>query len=228
MFLGWQAWQWAAIGIKKGQPFEPDARMKKILTEALAIGNATARAIVFRHRNKNTYFYPDRQRFSPFAGRNHEFLNNGERVLHDRIMFHYYATGITPAMAQPKVGTGSAYELTAQDSEGCYLDGGNTYKITLPGPVPANYFWSFMVCDGQTRSILETNQKFAGLDSNNPSVKPNANGSYTMWFGPKAPKRHEGNWIQLCREKVSMCCFASMDQSSPGSIRPGSLEILNW
>jgi hypothetical protein len=92
--------------------------MKKILTDAVAVGNATARAITFRPRNKNTYFYSDRQWFSPFAGGSHEFINNGARVLDDRIMFHYYATGITPAMAKPKVGTGSAYELTAQDSEG--------------------------------------------------------------------------------------------------------------
>lgn len=188
--------QFAAIGIKKGQPFNPDTRMKKILTEAIAIGNATARAITFRPRNKETYFYPDRHWFSPFAGGSHEFVNNGARILDDRIFFHYYATGITPAMAKPKVGTGSAYELTAEDSEGHYLNGGNTYKITLPGPVPANNFWSFMVYDGQTRSMLETDQKFAGLDSNNPSVKPNNDGSYTMWFGPKAPKGHEGNWIQ--------------------------------
>ncbi len=55
-----------------------------------------------------------------------------------------------PPMAKPKVGTGSANELTAHDSEGRYLDGGNMYKITLPGPVPANNFWSFMVYDGQT------------------------------------------------------------------------------
>ena len=40
----------AAIGIEKGKPFAPDARMKKLLTEAVAIGNATARAIVFRLR----------------------------------------------------------------------------------------------------------------------------------------------------------------------------------
>jgi len=35
----------------------------------------------------------------------YEFLNNGERVLDDRIFFHYVATGITPAMASPKVGS---------------------------------------------------------------------------------------------------------------------------
>ncbi|MEY9204813.1 DUF1254 domain-containing protein [Bradyrhizobium elkanii] len=35
----------AAIGIVKGKPFAPDARMKKIMTEALALANATSRAL---------------------------------------------------------------------------------------------------------------------------------------------------------------------------------------
>ena len=48
----------AAIGIQKSKPFEPDARMKKILTEAVAIGNATARGIFFRPRMEGTYYYP--------------------------------------------------------------------------------------------------------------------------------------------------------------------------
>jgi len=34
----------ASIGIEKGKPFAPDERMKKILIEAAAVGNATARA----------------------------------------------------------------------------------------------------------------------------------------------------------------------------------------
>ena len=42
----------ASIGIEKGKPFEPDARMKKILTEAAAVGYATARALTFRPRDK--------------------------------------------------------------------------------------------------------------------------------------------------------------------------------
>jgi len=33
----------ASIGIRKGQPFAPDARMKKILIDAVAVGNAIAR-----------------------------------------------------------------------------------------------------------------------------------------------------------------------------------------
>ncbi len=66
----------------------------------------------------------------------------------------------------------------------------------MPAPIPANNFWSFMVYSGQHRSMLETDQKTARLDSNNPSVNPDQDGSYTMWFGSKAHKGHEGNWIQ--------------------------------
>jgi hypothetical protein len=106
--------------------------MKKILTEGVAIGNATARSITFRPRLESAYFYPGkRQWYSCFTGGSHEFMNNGELVLDDRIMFHYYATAITPAMAKPAVGTGSLYEIGAHDSEGRYLDGGKTYKVHL-------------------------------------------------------------------------------------------------
>jgi hypothetical protein len=190
----------ASIGIKKGKPFAPDARMKKILKDAAAISNATTRGITFSPRNKSVYFYPDRQWYTPFSG-GHDFMDNGELVLDDRIMFHYGATGITPAMATPKVGTGSAYAATARDAKGEYLDGGKTYKVTLPAPIPVNNFWSFMVYSGQHRSMLETDQKAAGLDSNSPSVKANNDGSYTVWFGPKAPAGHKDNWIQTIPDK---------------------------
>ena len=104
--------------------------MQKILAEGVAIGNATARSLTFRPRDEKLYFYPgQRQWYSPFAGGSSEFINNGERVLDDRIIFHYYATGITPAMARSKVGTGSAYAIGAHDSECRYYDGSNSPDI---------------------------------------------------------------------------------------------------
>ncbi len=222
--------QFAAIGIKKGKPFAPDARMKKILTEGVAIGNATARSITFRPRLESAYFYPGkRQWYSSFTGGSYEFMNNGELVLDDRIMFHYYATAITPAMAKPKVGTGSAYEIGAHDSAGRYLDGGKTYKCILPGPVPAKDFWSFMVYDNQTRSVLETDQKSGGLDSNNPSVKANADGSYTMWFSPTPPAGHEGNWIQTMPGKgwnVLLRLYGPLQPWFDKTWMPGDLELV--
>ena len=79
---------------------------------------------------------------------------------------------------------------------GNYLDGGRTYKVTLPGPIPAKNFWAFTVYDNQTRSLLPTDQKSAGLDSNLPGLKKNADGGATIWFGPKAPAGNEANWVQ--------------------------------
>ncbi|MBX7201277.1 MAG: DUF1254 domain-containing protein, partial [Rhodospirillaceae bacterium] len=186
---------YASIGIRKGQPFAPDDRMKKILNDAVAIGNATARTILFDNRDPLTKFYPDRQWLTPFVGGSYQFLDGAERLLDARAMFFYYATGITPAMSMAKVGSGSAYAGAFRDSKGDFLDGGKTYKITLPGPVPAKAFWSFVVYDNLTRSLLETDQKLAGVDSTDKKMKVEADGSVTVWFGPKAPEGQESNWV---------------------------------
>jgi hypothetical protein len=219
----------ASIGIKKGKPFAPDARMKGILTDAVAVGNATARAIVFSSRDERVKIYPDRQWGTNFMGGSYEFLNNGERMLDGRVLFHYYATGITPAMANSKPGTGSAYAYAARDSKGEYLDGGKIYKITLPAPIPAGQFWSFMVYDDKTRSMLETDQKLAGLDSNDKKIKKNADGSVTVWFGPKAPAGQETNWVQTMPGKgwnSLLRLYAPLQPWFDKTWKPGDFELV--
>jgi hypothetical protein len=219
----------AAIGIKKGKPFAPDDRMKNILTDAIAVGNATARAILFAPRDERVKFYPDRQWGTGFVGGSYEFLNNGERMLDARTLFHYYATGITPAMAFSKPGTGSAYAYAARDAKGEYLDGGKTYKITLPAPIPAAQFWSFMVYDGQTRSMLETDQQLAGLDSTQKDIKKNADGSVTVWFAPKAPVGQETNWVQTMPGKgwnTLLRLYAPLQPWFDKTWKPGDFELV--
>jgi hypothetical protein len=219
----------ASIGIKKGQPFAPNARMKAILTDAVAVGNATARAIVFAPRDKRVMFYPDRHWGTGFVGGSYEFLNDGERMLDARTLFHYYATGITPAMAFSKPGTGSAYAYATRDSKGRYLDGSKTYKITLPAPIPAAQFWSFMVYDGQTRSMLETDQKAAGLDSTQKGIQKNADGSVTVWFAPKSPVGHESNWVQTTPGKgwnTLMRLYGPLEPWFDKTWKPGDFELV--
>ena len=131
------------------------------------------------------------------------FLDNGERILDGRTLFHYYETGVTPAMVPTKPGVGSTpYAYTARDSRGEYLDGGKIYKVTLPGPIPVSRFWSFTVYDNQTRSMLETDQVTAGLDSTAPDMKKNADLSADDLFRPTAPAGQEGNWIQTMPGKT--------------------------
>jgi hypothetical protein len=219
----------AAIGIKKDKPFAPDARMKGILIDAVAVANATARAIVFAPRDERVKFYPDRQWGTAFIGGAYDFMNNGERMLDARTLFHYYATGITPSMAFAKPGTGSAYAYAGRDSMGRNLDGGKTYKVTLPAPIPAGQFWSFMVYDGQTRSMLETDQKLAGLDSNDKNIKKNADGSVTVWFAPTAPTGHETNWVQTMSGKgwnSLLRLYAPLEPWFNKTWKPGDVELV--
>jgi hypothetical protein len=219
----------AAIGIKKGQPFAPDARMKAILTDAVAVGNGTARALDWASRDPRAKFYPDRQWVTAFIGGSYLFADGAERMLDARTMFFYYATGITPAMADAKPGTGSAYAAAFRDSKGRYFDGGKTYKVTLPGPIPAKQFWSFTVYDNQTRSMLETDQKLAGIDSTEPGIKTDPDGSVTVWFGPKAPAGQAKNWVQTWPGKgwnTLMRLYGPLEPWFDKTWKPGDIELV--
>jgi hypothetical protein len=188
--------RFAAIGIRQGKPFEPDERVKAIFKEAAMVGNATLRSLAFSTRLDDALYYDDRQWKLVFVGGSHEFLNDGYRLHDARSLFHFYATGITPAMVSKARGIGTQYFYAERDADGNYLDGGRTYKITLPHPVPVNHFWSFMAYDNQTRSMLETDQRSAGVDSLSPDLVANDDGSYAIWFGPEPPDGKDGNWVQ--------------------------------
>jgi hypothetical protein len=190
--------QMAAIGIEKGKPFSPDGRMKKILTDGAAVGSATARAIAYRPRNSDFYYYPGKSAWTElFVGGSYDFVRNGARYLDARTAFFYTATGVTPAMAaKTEVGKGSQYAVASVDSNGKNFDGGKNYRLHLPPNIPAATFWSVIVYDTQTRSLLQTDQPGAGVSSEQKTVKANADGSVDVYFGPTAPAGHEGNWIQ--------------------------------
>lgn len=184
------------LGIEKGKAFEPDERMQGILKEASKIASAEARSYYF-HPAESVTTYDDRKWFTPLIN-GHLFVDNEYGVVNadDRAMFHFMATGITPDMVTKTVGQGSDYRLATRDANNELLDGSKHYTVTLPPNVPATKFWSFMVYDNQTRSMLETDQVGAGIDGLNQSVKKNADGSITIHFAPQAPKGAEGNWVQ--------------------------------
>jgi hypothetical protein len=187
----------ASIGIKKGQPFAPDARMKKILTEAAQIGAVTVRTIWSQPRDEMFYFFPGESVWmNPFPGDSYQWLHEGASLLDVRAGFHYYATGITPAMALEIIGKGSKYAYAFTDAQGNPFDGSKTYTVHVPPNVPAKDFWSFTLYDNQTRSMLQTDEQFPGIDNNKPGIIQNADGSYDVYFGPKAPKGKENNWLQ--------------------------------
>ncbi len=221
--------QLAGIGIVKGKPFEPDERMKKILADAAAVGNATARAISFRGRNQTTYLYPGKAWFNPFAGGSYLFLSDGRRDLDGRTAFFYVATVVTPAMAAKMVGVGSQYAGSALDANGNYLDGGKNYKLTLPPNVPAKDFWSVVLYDPQTRSELQTDQRFPSLSSQK-NVAKNADGSYDVYFGPQPPAGKESNWVQTVPYKgwfMILRLYGPLEPWFDKTWRPGDIQPVN-
>ncbi|MGA9913029.1 MAG: DUF1254 domain-containing protein [Paraburkholderia sp.] len=222
--------QLAAIGIEKGKPFAPDDRMKKILTEAAAVGNATARTIAFRSRQDGTYLYPNSAWFTCFIGGNYQFLSQpGVLDLDARTHFIYYATGVTPAMALKKVGLGSQYAAAATDSQGKPLDGSKTYRIHLPPNIPAKDFWSFVVYDNQTRSMLQTDRQFPSTGSLNKNLVINPDTSVDVWFGPTAPKGHESNWVQTVPGKgwnVLLRLYGPLESWFDKTWKPGELDLV--
>jgi hypothetical protein len=220
----------ASIGIEKGKEFNPDARMKGILTEAAKVGSVTARALTARPSDQRHYLYPGEGAWTnPFIDGRYDFLMNGARLLDSRVYMHFYATGITPAMAIRNVGKGSQYAIAYLDKNGDAMNGSKTYRIHLPPNVPAKDFWSFTLYDNQTRAMLQTDQRFPGLDNNKDGLKVNSDGSYDIYFSPEPPKGQEGNWIQTVPGKgwnTIFRLYGPLQSSCDKTWRSGYPEIL--
>ncbi len=202
----------AAVGIVHGKPFGPDQRMRKILEEAIVVGNATARAVSFAPRAEDgVFYYPDSAWFNGLFVGGHEFLDppaeitadgpvavpsDGARKLNPRTWFFYIATGITPAMCMRLTGIGSQYLMATRDSDGQYLDGARNYRLVLPPGIPESRFWSVMLYDNQTRSMLQTDQPKPDVGSQTGTVETNSDGTTEVYFGPTPPAGKEHNWVQ--------------------------------
>jgi hypothetical protein len=217
------AGQLAAIGIVHGKPFKPDARMKAILTDAAAVGNATGRMLNWRFAESHpdwayyrgsmwgnmlfeggAFFETPPPEFTQ-EGMFKPFPPTGARTLDSRAAFYYGYTLDSPGMIMRIPDVGSQYLMGFLDSGGNPYDGGNTYLVTLPKGIPARAFWSLTVYDNQTRSMLDTPQRYPRAGSQtypSPAAEPNADGSTTIYFAPKQPEGvKRGNWIQTLPDK---------------------------
>ena len=220
----------AAIGIEKGKPFNPDARMKKILADAAAIGNAAARTISYFPRDPGNMTYgEDSAWVMAYADKDTTFSRHGAYRLDPRILFHFGYICVSPAMAVTVAGKGSDYAMAMLDSEKQPIDGSKTYKLNIPANPPAKDFWAVTMYDTQTRSQLQTDQPFPTLGSQTEGIKENADGSMDIYFAPQAPKGQEGNWLQTIPGKSWFIAFRMYGPLQPWidqSWRPGEIELV--
>lgn len=189
------------LGIEKGKPFEPNERQKKAMHEGLLLAYASMQKYFVTPGKSMEPLWKDEKGnpktqwmfwlFAPGqaeAGFPHE--TETEVLVDDRAAKYFYVTYL------PRYLGGGTFYLTGLfDSNGDMYDGQSTYKLNVPKDTPAKDFWSVIVYSMETKNFVK-NASRVGLSSRNAdTMQVNDDGSYDIYFAPKAPKGMESNWI---------------------------------
>src|ERR1041384_583858 len=180
------------IGIKKGQPFAPDAKRKVLLQAAIEEAKAwldTTFETVFPR------FYPNRQWFFPAV----EGVIKGNSTFYaaDPNDYPVGARGVSYSMGYvgiKRLGGGQYYIYSIHDKDGKPLDSSATYRPGVPPNVPVTQFWSTTLYDRKTHALIRE-AKNCSVSSQSPELQTNVDGSVDLYFGPAAPDGKESNWI---------------------------------
>jgi hypothetical protein len=173
----------ASLGIIKGQPFQPDARIRAMLNTAADVAFKMAAVDDYDSRYPDKLIYPDRKWEFVFLGGSPVFRTDGHLDFDAMISFFHKAFSTSASMVDVMPGKGSQYLLGLRDADGDFLSGGASYRLHVPANVPAANYWSVVLYDADTRSLLDNGQPFPSIASNS-NLKPNADGSSDIWFGP--------------------------------------------
>lgn len=187
----------ARIGIKKGEVFKPDAELQATFDKAGP--EALEYMIDQYHRVLNPFIYKGKKWSA--------LVPNGSRETDWSFeypsYYDYHARGsVFYAIITSVKNYGSAtyYLDIAETADGKWLEGSKNYKLVMPAKVPVRDFWAVTTYDLESASYLRNIEK-SSIDSNMKDVKKNADGSVDIYFGPKAPKGKESNWLQTDPER---------------------------
>jgi len=214
-----------SIGIQKGKAFKPDAKMKAVY--AVAAPEALDYMIDQYHKALNPWMYegtkwsklvPPGAIETDFS---YEFIN----------YFDYMARG--PAYyaiisSVKNYGTATFYMDLAETPDNKWLDGGGNYKLVVPASVPVADFWAVTAYDLISASYIRDMPK-SSVDSTQKALKKNKDGSVDIYFGPKAPKGHEANWIPTNKDRrffLLFRCYGPQPGLFDGSFKLNNIELV--
>lgn len=184
----------ASLGMVRGQPFEPDAKMQDAMLEGLQCAYDTmqehfvTKSIIplWEDRQWGVWAFAEGQPQLGFPYATDEMV-----LIDDRAGGSYsWITYLPKAL-----GGGTFYLTGLKDSDGDMLTGTDTYKLTVPADTPAEDFWSVIVYSNKTKGFVEGNDPVGLATPNLPDMKVNEDGSADVYFGPEAPEGMENNWI---------------------------------
>ncbi len=182
------------LGLVQDQPFSPDTRAQAVLKRAAKTAEAMVLSMAFSDR-QDAEMYGNRQYRNIFTNKSPLFYQDNYEEVEQRAGGWHQLVGNFSQYIPTKPGTGGLYMNSYTDRDGNYLIGSNTYRLRVPAEVPVKQFWEIPVYEAATRSYIDTDQGRSAL-SGTDNLKRNADGSVDLYFGPKAPKGFEKNWIK--------------------------------
>jgi hypothetical protein len=187
-----------SLGIEKGKPFKPNAAMKKLFAAAARDAQAWLEA---KYDAGFPPFFSARSRWTPPAppelikAQQNAFSAPDEYPVDMRgVAYSYAYVGIK------RLGVGQMYLISIRDKAGRPFDGGKTYRLTVPPNAPVEQYWSVTAYDRETHALIRGMPR-ASRSSQIPEMQKNDDGSIEIYFGPKAPKGLESNWVPTDRRR---------------------------
>jgi hypothetical protein len=220
----------SALGIEKGKPFPNDARIQGILLRAAQAGRDQLLVSAFDSARADKTNWPDRKwEWVGLVPESAEFETPDGIDLEARDRWFAQAIVTSPAMFRRSAGAGSLYWMSTRDRNGAFLDGGKSYKLSVPQPVPGKLFWSVTVYDTATRSQVQTDQDRAALRSMFELKDVSASQPVELYFGPGAPPDQAQRWIKTSPGKgwfAYMRIYGPEEAAFNKSWKPGDFEQL--
>ncbi len=186
----------ASLGIEKGKDYSPGEKTKKAMRQAAIDAHHYMRGLLLNVKPEEL-FWEDRQwRYGAFTDANNGFSWETDDLIDlDNRATHVYSWGTYVPNEMPER-PATVYLMATQDKGGNELQEGKTYSVTFPADMPVEQFWSLSIYDFQTMAFIYTKDGVQGLSSYGlENMSTNEDGGVTLYFGPKAPKGLDSNWI---------------------------------
>ncbi len=181
--------------VYRSEDFQPSPENARVLEEAAIVGDAIAMVNTFSKRSYKSKHWPDRNWRYILNQTQLDLMHPDYYEAKEIGSYTYEAFSTSRGMVLPTRNQGSKYLGIYLDDQEAWLDGGNTYVVTVPPDAPAADFWSFVAYSNRTRTpVLNSTRK--GSVGSLEELRQEADGSYQVYFGPEAPEGYEANWVQ--------------------------------
>ena len=196
----WMMGMLHSLGIEQGKPFNPDAKTKKAMEDA--VGDLyiylqklwdveAAKKMIWNDRHYTSLMLIDSKRSF--------FYDEGRYIDIDRRFAQWATATVLPRQLSERPATD--YLMSLADKTGEPLKAGVNYKVTVPAKMPVQQFWALTVYDHATFAFIYNDLNRTTLSSYDlKKMAKNKDGSVTLYVGPDVPKDAKGkslesNWI---------------------------------